>query len=92
MASVYFQNRIPMILAATPSNDGFLLAYDEDGILKQKDNEGNITLVGGTNLLDNDQNKITPEWPAGELDQNKCYCLKYCYIESNWVLKWEPCD
>ena len=47
MASIYFEDRINITTAATPSEDGFLIAYDLDGILKQKDDNGNITPVGG---------------------------------------------
>ena len=47
MALVLFESRVNMITAATPSNGGFLVAYDTlDGVLKQKDDQGVITAIG----------------------------------------------
>ena len=46
MALVLFDNRVNMITAATPSIGGFVVAYDIDGILKQKDYLGVITPIG----------------------------------------------
>jgi hypothetical protein len=46
MASVLFGNTIDMITVATPSS-GYVVAYDLDGILKQKDEFGVITEIGG---------------------------------------------
>jgi hypothetical protein len=37
-----------MIIAATPSSGSYLVAYDLDGILKQKDEFDIITIIGGT--------------------------------------------
>ena len=34
-----------MLTTATPST-GWIIAYDDDGILKQKDQYGNIVIVG----------------------------------------------
>jgi hypothetical protein len=36
-----------MLTAATPSSGGYVVAYDLDGILKQKDEFGIITEIGG---------------------------------------------
>lgn len=36
-----------MINSATPSSGGYLVGYDSDGILKQKDSSGNIEAIGG---------------------------------------------
>ena len=46
MGSILFGNNIDMLTVATPSS-GFLVAYDLDGILKQKDELGVITEIGG---------------------------------------------
>lgn len=46
MSSILFGNNISLLTAATPSS-GFLVAYDNDGILKQKDSSGLITPIGG---------------------------------------------
>jgi hypothetical protein len=48
MASIFFGNKVDMIIAATPSSGSYLVAYDLDGILKQKDEFGVITIIGGT--------------------------------------------
>jgi hypothetical protein len=44
MASVLFGNTIDMLIVATPSS-GYVVAYDLDGILKQKDEFGVITEI-----------------------------------------------
>lgn len=46
MALVLFESRVNMITAATPSIGGFVVAYDTDGVLKQKDDQGVITSIG----------------------------------------------
>lgn len=47
MALVLFDNTVNMITAATPSSSGgFLVGYDIDGVLKQKDHLGVITPIG----------------------------------------------
>jgi hypothetical protein len=47
MALVLFDNTVNMITAATPSSSGgFLVGYDTDGVLKQKDHLGVITPIG----------------------------------------------
>jgi hypothetical protein len=46
MASILFDKKINLLLTATPSTDGFIIAYDLDGLLKQKDEFGVITPVG----------------------------------------------
>jgi hypothetical protein len=47
MALVLFDNRVNMITVATPSSIGaFVIGYDTDGILKQKDHLGVITSIG----------------------------------------------
>ena len=55
MALIYFQERINIVNAEVPEPGGFLIGYDiADGVLKQKDSNGNITLVGskGINVID----------------------------------------
>jgi hypothetical protein len=47
MSSIIFGYTMSLTTAATPST-GFLVAYDDDGILKQKDSAGVITPIGGT--------------------------------------------
>ena len=47
MASVIFGSTLNMLTAATPSSGGYVVAYDLDGILKQKDEFGIITEIGG---------------------------------------------
>jgi hypothetical protein len=48
MALILFESRVNMITAATPSIGGFVVAYDTlDGVLKQKDDQGVITPIGG---------------------------------------------
>jgi hypothetical protein len=47
MSSLIFGYTMSLTTAATPST-GFLVAYDDDGILKQKDSAGVITPIGGT--------------------------------------------
>lgn len=47
MSSVLFGYNISLTTAATPST-GFLVAYDTDGILKQKDSNGVIKPIGGS--------------------------------------------
>lgn len=47
MAQVNFNYRVDMSAIATPSDPaGYIIAYDLDGVLKQKDYNGNVTLVG----------------------------------------------
>ena len=46
MSSIIFGYTMSLTTAATPST-GFLVAYDSDGILKQKDSAGVITPIGG---------------------------------------------
>jgi len=48
MALVIFESQVNMLTVATPSIGGFIVAYDLDGKLKQKDSNGLITLVGAT--------------------------------------------
>lgn len=49
MAQVNFNYRVDMSAIATPSDPaGYIIAYDLDGVLKQKDYNGNVTLVGGS--------------------------------------------
>jgi hypothetical protein len=43
MSQVIFNNRINMILAATPSIGGYTVGYDLDGVIKQKDSIGIVT-------------------------------------------------
>jgi hypothetical protein len=48
MSSIFFGNKIELITAATPSTDSYLIAYDLDGVLKQKDELGVITPLGAS--------------------------------------------
>ena len=50
MALVIFESQVNMLTVATPSVGGFVVAYDLDGKLKQKDSNGLITLVGATGV------------------------------------------
>lgn len=47
MSKITFNTFIDMASAATPSS-GYLVAYDLDGILKQKDQYGNLNNIGST--------------------------------------------
>jgi len=47
MALVYFQKKITIDQAIAPEPGGYVIAYDQDGLLKQKDSDGNVTEVGG---------------------------------------------
>lgn len=51
MASIYFENRINMLNAATPSENGFLIGYDLDGVLKQKSDNGTITSINESGVV-----------------------------------------
>lgn len=48
MALINFGNTVDMLLVGTPSFGETFVAYDLDGVLKQKDYLGNITVIGGT--------------------------------------------
>jgi hypothetical protein len=48
MALIIFESQVNMLTVATPSIGGYVVAYDLDGKLKQKDSNGIITLVGAT--------------------------------------------
>ena len=47
MALINFGNTVDMLLVGTPSFGETFVGYDLDGILKQKDYLGNITIIGG---------------------------------------------
>jgi hypothetical protein len=47
MASIIFGTTLDMLTVATPSSGAYTVAYDLDGILKQKDEFGIITPIGG---------------------------------------------
>lgn len=47
MSKIIFGDKIDLLTAGTPSTDGYIVAYDLDGILKQKDEFGVITPIGG---------------------------------------------
>ena len=47
MASISFGYRVDMQAIASPS-EGFIVAYDLDGILKQKDHTGLVSQIGGS--------------------------------------------
>lgn len=49
MSKILFNTFVDLATAATPSG-GYLVAYDLDGILKQKDEYGVITVIGGTGV------------------------------------------
>ncbi len=48
MGLINFGNTVDMLIVGTPSFGETFVAYDLDGILKQKDYLGNITVIGGT--------------------------------------------
>lgn len=47
MSTIIFGSTIDLLSAGTPSSGGYIVAYDLDGILKQKDEFGVITEIGG---------------------------------------------
>lgn len=47
MSTILFGGTVSLINSATPSSGGYLIGYDTDGILKQKDSSGNIEVIGG---------------------------------------------
>jgi hypothetical protein len=47
MSFIYFGNTMSLVDAATPSTGAWVVAYDLDGVLKQKDEFGVITPIGG---------------------------------------------
>jgi hypothetical protein len=47
MSTIIFGSTVSLATSATPSIGGYILAFDVDGILKQKDSSGNISEVGG---------------------------------------------
>ena len=49
MALVVFGEKVDMLNIPSPEPGGFLIAYDLDGILKQKDENGIISIIGGGN-------------------------------------------
>lgn len=49
MALVVFGEKVDMLNIPSPEPGGFLIGYDLDGILKQKDENGIISIVGGGN-------------------------------------------
>jgi hypothetical protein len=53
MALIYFQKEINIASAELPSPGGYVIAYDQDGVLKQKDSDGNISELGkGLTVVD----------------------------------------
>jgi hypothetical protein len=49
MALVVFESRVNMLTVATPSVGGYVIAYDSaDGVLKQKNDQGVISLIAGS--------------------------------------------
>jgi hypothetical protein len=46
MSFIYFGNTMSLVDAATPSAGAWTVAYDSDGVLKQKDEFGVITQIG----------------------------------------------
>jgi len=46
MSTIIFGATVSLINSATPSTGGYLIGYDVDGILKQKDSAGVITIIG----------------------------------------------
>jgi len=65
MASVLFGNTIDMLTVATPSS-GYIVAYDLDGVLKQKDEFGVITEIGGgpINISGTGSVNFIPKWDS----------------------------
>lgn len=47
MSKIIFGNSINLLTVGTPSSGGYIVAYDLDGIIKQKDEFGVITPIGG---------------------------------------------
>jgi hypothetical protein len=47
MSKIIFGNTIDLLTTGTPSSGEYILAYDLDGVLKQKDEFGVITEIGG---------------------------------------------
>jgi len=47
MSFLYFGATLSLVDAATPSSGAWVVAYDLDGVLKQKDEFGVITSIGG---------------------------------------------
>ena len=47
MALVGFNSSVNMLTVATPSIGGFVIGYDSDGVLKQKNGQGVITPIAG---------------------------------------------
>ena len=48
MALVVFGEKVDMLNIPSPEPGGFLVAYDLDGILKQKDENGVISIISGS--------------------------------------------
>ena len=48
MALVVFESTVNMLTVATPSIGGHILAFDSDGVLKQKNDQGVITAIAGS--------------------------------------------
>lgn len=47
MSFIYFGGTMSLVDAETPSTGAYVVAYDSDGVLKQKDEFGVITSIGG---------------------------------------------
>lgn len=47
MSTIIFGSTVSLVTSATPSAGGYIIGYDIDGILKQKDSFGNILEIGG---------------------------------------------
>lgn len=51
MSKIIFNTLVDMATAATPSGGGYLVAYDLDGMLKQKDQYGVVSSIGATGAI-----------------------------------------
>lgn len=69
-SNLIFGKVVNMQLAATPSNGSYLVAYDIDGFIKQKNDQGIISRIGGLSntIVDNDNftTDIRVSLPEGE--------------------------
>ena len=69
-SNLIFGKVVNMQLAATPSNGSYLVAYDIDGFIKQKNDQGIISRIGGLSntIVDNDNftTDIRVSLPDGE--------------------------
>jgi hypothetical protein len=68
-SNLIFGSIVNMQLAATPSSGSYLVAYDVDGFIKQKDDNGIVTRIGGltsSGEVDKFESDIRVSLPEGE--------------------------